>query len=166
MEKFQIARKEALSRIRAADHMLTQTFHLIKDPKLLISVFSNIAIGTESTMEAILHYDRAFKKIPPFHDTFSSKLHLFQNTSANLHNLGNYVAFLARINDISEKHKKSPMEFGRQDSFVICDDNYGFKTLTAKDLKKIVDEAKQFYAEAEKITKENEGIFEKRMQDE
>ena len=166
MEKFQTARKEALSRIKAADHMLTQTFHLIKDPKLLISVFSNVAQGAESTMEAILFYDRMFNKIPPFHDSFPSKLHLFQNTSAAMHNLKNFVPFLAKINDISEKHKKSPVEFGRQDSFVICDDSYGYKTLTAKDLKKIIDEAKQFYLEAEKITRENEDIFEKRIKDE
>ncbi len=166
MEKFQTARKEALSRIKAADHMLTQTFHLVKDPKLLISVFSNVALGAESTMDAILFWDRMFNKIPPFHDSFPSKLHLFQNTSAKLHSLNSYVQFLAKISEISEKHKKSPVEFGRNDSFVICDESYGYKTLTAKDLKNLIDESKKFYLEAERITRENEDIFEKRIKDE
>jgi len=166
MEKFQIARKEALIRIKAADHMLTQTYKHLKDPKILISVFSNISLGVESTMEAILHYDRAFNKIPPFHDNFGSKLQLFQNTSAKIHNLGEFVGFLARINEMSERHKKSPLEFSRKDSFVICDDDFGFKTLTAKELKNLVEEAKHFFTEAEKITREHENIFEKRVNDE
>jgi len=67
---------------------------------------------------------------------------------------------------MSERHKKSPLEFSRKDSFVICDDDFGFKTLTAKELKNLVEEAKHFFTEAEKITREHENIFEKRVNDE
>ena len=165
MEKFQSARKEALTKIKAADHMLTQTYNSLKDTRILISVLSNVWEGTQSAMEAILFYDRAFKKIPPFHDNFSSKLHLFKNASASIHNLQNFVPFLSQINDIFERHKSSPVEFSRQDSFVICDENFKMRVVTAKDLKKFIDEAKRFYMEAEKITKVDEDIFSMREED-
>jgi len=159
MEKFQSARKEALTKIRAADHMLTQTYNSLKDTRILVSVLTNLWEGAENTMEAILFYDRAFKKIPPFHDNFSSKLNLFKNTSADIHNLGSFVPFLNQINDIFEGHRNSPVEFSRQDSFVICDDSYRMKVVTTKDLKRLIDEAKRFYEEAAKITSVDEQIF-------
>jgi hypothetical protein len=159
MQKFQIARKEALSKIRAADHMLTQTYPMIRDNKLLLSVLSNLIAGVESTITAILHYDRAFHKIPPFHDNFGSKLHLFRNTSVSIHKLQDFLPFIISLNDISEKHKSSPVEFARQDSFVMCDNNYSMRTITAKDLKKFIDDAKGFYMKAAEITAENEEIF-------
>jgi len=165
MEKFQIARKEALRRIKAADHMLTQTFNLVKDTRLLISVFSNLRIGVESTVASILHYDRAFKKIPPFHDNFGSKLNHFSNTSARLHKMERWVPFLAKINELFERHKGSPIEFTKNNSFIICDDHYNLRTVTVKDLKQFIDDAKQFYAEAEKITIVNEKIFNEELED-
>lgn len=165
MEKFQSARNEALTKIKAADHMLTQTYNSLKDTRILVSVLTNLWEGAENAMEAILHYDRAFHKIPPFHDNFGSKLLLFKNTSASIHSLQNFVPFLNQVNEIFEGHKNSPVEFSRQDSFVICDDSYRMKIVTAKDLKGFIDEAKRFYTEAAKITSENEDIFEMRMKD-
>ena len=159
MQKFQIARKEALSKIRAADHMLTQTYPKLGDNKILIAVLSNIITGVEQTMTAILQYDRAFHKIPPFHDTFQSKLHLFKNTSAGIHKLTQFLPFLANINNFDEKHKRSLVEFSKSDSYVICDDDYKMSKITAKDLKKYIDEAKSFYMKAAEITSENEEIF-------
>lgn len=159
MQKFQISRKDALSKIRAADHMLTQTYPKLNDPKILIAVLSNIIAGVEQTMTSILHYDRAFHKIPPFHDTFQSKLHLFKNTSAGIHKLNEFIPFLANMNNFDEKHKKSPMEFSKRDSYIICDDDYKMSKITAKDLKKLIDEAKSFYMRAAEITAENEEIF-------
>lgn len=165
MEKFQIARKEALSRIKAADHMLTQTYRLVKDTKLLVSVLSNIRLGVENSMSAIMHYDRLFKKIPPFHDSFSSKLNHFRNTSARLHKLEGFAPFLEKINDLFERHKSSPLEFTRSDSFIICDDHYNLRTVTAKDLKQFIEEAKLFYQETESITRVNEEIFNGKMRE-
>jgi hypothetical protein len=159
MEKFQIVRKEALSKIKAADHMLTQTYPMLKDNKLLLAVLSNLISGVESTMTAILHYDRVFHKIPPFHDTFQSKIYLFRNTSIGIHKLQDHLPFIIKINEIDEKHKSSPVEFARQDSLVICDGSYSMKSITAKDLKKFIDEAKSFYMKAAEITAENEEIF-------
>jgi hypothetical protein len=159
MEKFQIARKEALSKIKAADHMLTQTYPALNENKILFSVLTNLIAGVEQTMTAILHYDRTFSKIPPFHDTFASKLNLFRNTSAGMHKLNEFVPFLAKMNEYLENHKNSPVEFARKESFVIADDNYNLRTITAKDLKKFLDDAKSFYMKAAEITAENEEIF-------
>ncbi len=162
MEKFQIARKEALQRIKAADHMLTQTYPLVRDARLLISVLSNIRLGVEHTMATLLHYDRTFSKIPPFHDNFSSKLNHFQNNSSRIHKMDKYLSFIRRVNDLYERHKNSPLEFTKNNSFIICDDHYNLRPVTVKDLKEFIDEAKQFLMDVEKLTKVNEEIFNKR----
>ena len=159
MEKFQNARKEALARIKAADHMLTQTYPMVKDTRLLLSVLSNIRTGVEHTMAAVMHYDRMFKKIPPFHDNFSSKLNHFRNTSARLHKMERFVPFLLKVNELFERHKISPVEFTKNNSFIICDDNYNLRAVTVNDLKQFIDDAKHFYQEADKITRINEEIF-------
>lgn len=162
MEKFQISRKQALERIKAADHMLTQTYPAIKDSRLLLSVLSNVRTGVEHSITAIMHYDRLFKKIPPFHDNFDSKLNHFRNTSAKLHKLEEFVPFMSQVNELFEKHNSSPVEFIKNSSLVICDDKYNIKAITAKDLKKFVDDSKRFFVEVEKITRINEEIFQNR----
>ena len=42
MESYEIARDKAKRHVKIADHMLTQTYPLIQDPKLLIAVMDNI----------------------------------------------------------------------------------------------------------------------------
>src|SRR3989338_8076831 len=104
MEKFQISKQNALQRIKAADHMLTQTYPMIKDTRILLSVANNICQAVEHCISSILHYDRLMRKIPPFHDNFESKFHIFRNTSAREHKLAEFVPFISKVRDIEERH--------------------------------------------------------------
>jgi hypothetical protein len=54
----QLAREYAKRHIRIADHMLTQTFPLVKDTKILIAVTENIFEAAKHTMEAIIYYEQ------------------------------------------------------------------------------------------------------------
>ncbi|MEM4336945.1 MAG: hypothetical protein QXG86_02990 [Candidatus Woesearchaeota archaeon] len=152
MERVFLSKKNALQRIKAADHILTQTFPSLKDTRLLLSVIHNIFQALEYCISAILYYDRALRKIPPFHNTFESKFNVFVNTSVRIHHLQEFVVFIKKVNSIIKCHKSSPIEFTRNNSFIICDDNYRMITINFEELKKMLDETKRLYFSVEKIT--------------
>lgn len=160
MERFQEARQKAIRNIHIADHILTQTYPLVNDPKLLLAVMENVFLSLTNAMASILHYERLFKRIPPFQDNFDSKFNMFKLKIVNKYKIEkDIILFIQNIKDTIIKHKKSPIEFARKDKFVICSDNYDLKTLSIKDIKEYINKAKLFIHVANNITRENEYIF-------
>ncbi len=159
MERFQIARELALKYLKAADHMLTQTYPLVKDTKLLIAVLNNIFISAENTMDTMLYHDRLFKKIPPFHENFESRFYMFKMKCAPQNKLNEYISLIQETKELIEKHKQSNVEFSRKDAFVICDDDYRVKAITASELKNYIAKAKRFFSDVHNIVKKHERIF-------
>ena len=62
MESFHEYRDQAVKHIKTADHMVSVTYPLVKDPKLLVAVIDNIFLALTNSMTAILHFDRTFNK--------------------------------------------------------------------------------------------------------
>ena len=160
MEKFQQARETAKKSITIADHMLSVTYPLVKDPKLILAIMENIFLAYTNSMAAILYYDRLFKKIPPFNDTFESKFNIFKARCIERHGLdNNYLIDMQDIKNTLLEHKKSPIEFARKDKFVICSENYKMKTIDLNVLSEYINKAKVFIQEMDNIVSKNERIF-------
>jgi len=147
MEKFQELRDAANKKLKLADHILIMTYPLVKDPKLLISVIENLFLAFSYGIGSLLYYERLFKRIPPFSDNFASKFELFKYKCSNRYDIDDeYLKIIQEIKEIIIAHKKSPMEFSRKESFVICDDSYRMKTISAAMVKDYVEKAKLFIA--------------------
>lgn len=160
MEEFQIARGNAKKNLKAADHMTFMTYPLVKDSRILLAVMENLFLALTNSMGAILHYDRLFKRVPPFHNTFESKYRLFREKSVRRYNLNNdYLTLMEEVKDIIVQHKKSPVEFTRKNAFVICSDDYRIKTVTLEKIKDYISRTKRFVNDMETITRKNERIF-------
>ncbi|MAG38993.1 hypothetical protein CMO90_02790 [Candidatus Woesearchaeota archaeon] len=160
MEDFQIASDKAKKNIQIADHMLIMTFPLVKDPKLLLAVMKNIFSSLNNSMSSLLYYERLFKRIPIFQDSFESKFIVFKNKMVSKHHIDNeYVNLIQEIREILLAHKNSPVEFSRGDRFVICSDNYRMKTIKVSDLKKYVAKTKLFIIDINRLVSKNAGIF-------
>ena len=160
MEKFQEVREKAKKRISVADHILSVTYPLVKDTKLLLAVIENIFLAYTNTIGSLLYYERVFKKIPPFQENFESKFTMFKETCIHKYNIDrSYIADIQDLKNIIISHKKSPVEFARKDRFVICSDNYKLKTVSVDELKKQIDKAKLFIQEINNITRKDEGLF-------
>jgi len=160
MEQFQIARDDAIKKLKLADHMLTITYQLVQDPKLLLAVLENIFHSLNNAMNSILYYDRLFKRIPILPDSFEAKLNIFKTMCAPRYNIKReYIDLIRDIRDIIINHKSSPIEFARKDKFVICSDNYKMKTISIPDIKKYIAQAKLFIIDMSSIVEKNEGIF-------
>ena len=163
MEKFQELRDIAKKKLHLADHILTQTYPLIQDNKLLLAVVENIFLALTNAMGSILYYERLFKKIPPFHDNFDSKFNMFRSRVVDSYNIDKeHVRFIQDIKDIIVAHKKSPVEFTKKDKFVICSDDYNIKTITLEQMKGYVSKAKSFIQKTDSIVSKNEEIFSRR----
>lgn len=140
--------------------MLTMTYPVLKEPKILFSVAKNILAALEETMTAILEYERLFKRISPFNDTFDAKFTIFRNQVVPRYDLDkSYAKTMMDLREIVAAASKSPMEFSRKEKYVICSDSYEIRTLTEQDLKKILFKAKIFIDKAHIITTKNDGLF-------
>jgi hypothetical protein len=160
MEKIHEAREKAKKKIQVADHILSVTYPLVKDTKLLLAVIENIFLAYTNTIASLLYYERAFKRIPPFQENFESKFMMFKETCIFKYNINrSCIADIQDLKNIIIAHKKSPVEFTRKDRFVICSDNYKLKTISIDELKKQIDKAKLFIQEMNNITSKNEGLF-------
>ncbi|MBS1267051.1 MAG: hypothetical protein MAG795_01022 [Candidatus Woesearchaeota archaeon] len=160
MEKFQAARNKASKRLKIADHMMVMTYPLVKDSKLLLAVLENLFLALTNSVASVLYYERLFKRIPPFHDTFESKFNRFRSKIVPKYNIDmKYVKMIKEIKDIIVMHKKSPVEFTRKDKFVIASKNYKIKTISVEQIKEYIKDTKSFVAQMEEIVSKNEQIF-------
>ena len=137
--------KRAIKFIKIADHMLTQTYPLVNDPKLLIVIMENIFLSLSNSMIAILELEGSKSKIPKYDDNFASKYKLFSSKFSKKYEFSDGdIFFINDVFQIIEDHKKSPVEFVRKDTFVICSQNYRISTIRLKDMSDFIKKAKTF----------------------
>ena len=160
MEEFQLLRETAKKKISLADHMLTMTYPLVHDTKLLLVVLENVFLAMTNAMGSVLHYERLFKRVPPFTDNFENKFILFKEKCVHKYNIDpKYTGLLREIKDIIVQHRKSPVEFVRKDRFVICTENYKIKTISVDQIKGYIAHAKNFIQLTNLIVSKNDRIF-------
>tara|TARA_Y100000310_G_scaffold255534_1_gene263014 strand:+ start:7241 stop:7726 length:486 start_codon:yes stop_codon:yes gene_type:complete len=160
MEKFQELRDAANKKLQLADHILTMTYPLVKDPKLLLSVVENLFLAFTYAMSSLLYYERLFKRIPPFPDDFKSKFEIFKDKCISKHSLDReYPKIIQDIKEIIVAHKKSPIEFSRHESLIICNGDYRTRTISADLIKDYVAKAKLFIKSVSTIVSKDETIF-------
>ncbi|MCH8329482.1 MAG: hypothetical protein IIB81_03760 [Nanoarchaeota archaeon] len=160
MEKFQELRSAANKKLQLADHILTMTYPLVKDPHLLLSSIENLFLAFSYGMGSVLHYERIFKRVPPFSDNFASKFELFRDKCAKKYDIDSeYLKIIKDLRDIIIAHKKSPMEFSRNERFVICNGDYRTRIISPNEVKSYVQKAKLFIKNVSTIVSKDEAIF-------
>jgi hypothetical protein len=154
MEKYQECIQKADNHLQAALYILTRTYPMVNDPKLLVGVLDNINHTLVSTMEILLQFERAKKTIPPIRDNDESKLNLFKLKIVDMYHIDeNYISLIEDVQDILSKHSKSPVEFTRKDMFVICTEEYKLRTISVDQMKKYISLAQLFLKEVTDMVK-------------
>lgn len=144
MEQFQELADAAQKKIMLADHILNQSLPVLKDPRLLVSALENVFLAYSYSIGALLHYERLFKRIPQFEDTFEAKYRLIASLGPTHGLKQEDINTFKDLRDILVRHKKSPMEFSRHELFVICSSDYDVKTIDAPYVKNMISSARQF----------------------
>jgi len=159
MELYQEELAKAKKHLKIADHMLQVTLPLVKESKLLMVILENIFLSLSTGMSAILHYERYCKRIPPYGEGFEAKFHVFRTKIQDRYHFDKEQLLLIRnIKEVVVEHKKSPVEFAKEDKFVICSSAYEMNTLTIPQMKEYIAKTKLFIQELEYILVKNERI--------
>lgn len=136
----------AMRHIGIADHILTQTYPLLRDPKLFLAIIENTLLAFTYAMSAILEFERYYKRIPPFQDTFESKLTMLKlRVAGRIHLDPELITAMIDVRALHTMRKECHTEFGRNGAFVLCmDEGYTLKKITPSMLKDHINRAKKF----------------------
>ena len=162
MERYAQARENAVKQLSLADHVLTMTYPLVQDPKLLKLVMKNVYLAMESTVIMLLQYERNYKRVPVFNETFPSMIPLLGNVLERYRISRGYIGFLNEIQEMMDRQAESDVEFVRKDKFVFATKDYDLSTISTKEIKDYLAKAKLFMQEIMGVVKENERITGKR----
>ncbi len=130
--------EQASRQLILADHLLTATYPLTKDPKLLIGVLHNMHKAQDDIMLATIAFFSP-KQILPSTSSFSTKVTKFQLAIKDKHLASiQEVNMLTTTNNLFEKHEQSTIEFARKANMVFADGVYKLDVLKQTQLKTIL----------------------------
>ena len=98
--------------VALADQILTHTYPLVQDPKLLLSVCARLDDAGQAIIAAA---DEQDLQLPLEHQTT-----------------------IATLRTIMQQHKDSPLEFRRKQKLVICATDLRYTLLTQESVKKLL----------------------------
>ena len=114
----------------------------------------NIQLSFLQGMDALLEYERLYKRIMPLPQNFESRFDIFRDKLINKYDITSQEVELIRmLRETIQAHKSSPIEFSRPDKFVICSENYRMKTISVQEIKQYILAAKSFLRKVENIVK-------------
>ena len=160
MERFQEELEAGRRHVHTADHLVSITYPLVKDSKLLLTAMDNLFSGARNLMSAILHYEEAFKRIPHFQEDYESMVRWFMSSCVPRYNLSrDYGVSMDELKVLAENHKSSTVEFSRGDGLVMFSDADNFRKITPSQLKSYVDVMKRLLLDVDGVVSRYEGVF-------
>lgn len=145
MEQFQKDLEEAKKKIYVADHMLSNAFTLLKDPKILLAILDNVHQCFTKSLSAFLAYERLFKRIPSYATNPESEMNFFKIKVLKKYEFDEkLVETFDRVRDLLVAHGEAPVEFTRKDSVVIASNKYDLKTISPELTKQFIMDGKSF----------------------
>lgn len=155
MEDFEVKLKDAKNKLYVADHMLTNTYGLLKDSKILLAIIDNISLSFEGGLSAFLEHERLFRRISAYNKTADSELNFFILKVKDKYEFEeDFEKTYSRLREILRAHKDSSMEFTRKGNFVIANEEYDLTKITPEDIKKDIKTCRDFLLLVEKKIKD------------
>lgn len=125
MEQIRRMVLEANNAFKTADHLAYVSYPLLKDNKLLLAIAQNLYIASLKGMDAVLHYEKLYKRINMLPVDFESRMYIFETNVVPRMNIRPGVSKIIKdLRFIVQQHRGSPIEFSRKEKFVICNDDY------------------------------------------
>ncbi len=118
----------AAERLGNAHRILAITYPALKSPRLFLSALEHLFLSMDYSMNALLSNEKNLRKFPM---TFSGRYSTFRVKVAGKYGIGRVgTQSLIAMRDILLEHQKSPVEFERNEKFIICSGNYRMIALT------------------------------------
>jgi len=153
MEKFLEYLSEAQKITRACDHMIYISFPLIKDKNLLIKILIELKKAIAYSINSILQYEYIFKKIKLYKDSKTNFETFMQKSSKRFEINKEEIKKILEIFEIVEFHKKSPIQFPKNNKIIILSENMNHKTISLEKIKEFLILTKQILKKIEQKIK-------------
>lgn len=126
--------EEAKKILKIADHMVYITYPVIKENRLLIKILTQINNVMNNVVLSVLENEYANKRIRSYADP-KMNFQSFVESSKRYGLKASSIDSMKRIASIMEMHSQSPMEFVKNDSFVIMSDAMHTEEITYETVK-------------------------------
>ena len=154
MEKIKETLAKANRLFNTVDHLAYVTYPLINDTKLIINITENLYNSLVMFVDALIEYERMYKRIPPLAENFESRFDTFKNKCAPRYNIKReHIVLINDLKKLVALRKKSSMEFVRKDKFVICNEDYKTYSLSIDKVKQYIKDSKEFVERINKVVK-------------
>ena len=151
MEKFLENLQEAEKIIRTADHMVYVSFPLIKDKRILLLLLSELKKAIINCINVILQYDYLYKRISLYSNA-KSNFEIFKNKSSKRFNITKQeIELMIWLFELEQSHKKSPMEFTKDNKVIILSDDLSQEIITLEEIKKFLQLSKDILKKTKTI---------------
>ena len=148
-EKFIESLDKAAIVLKTADHMLYMTYPLIKEKRLLLKILNETYLAVLNVVNAILQYEYLYKRITLYKDA-KTNFTIFKQRCAPRYGITEEeVANITELFNLTEKHKKSPFEFVRNDKIIIMTNALKTDTVTVDKMKDFILTSKNILRKAE-----------------
>jgi len=152
LDEYLVQIKNANNKIKNSVYLLSTTYNLIKDPKVLLNVIKNLNSAIDLSISALLNRDKDLKLIPNFHDSPTSRLNVFIQRCSRKYGFDkNINSFISEIKELVDDHNVSPVEFSRNKELIICNNDFGFKKINFELCNKFLTKTKDFVFRIQKI---------------
>jgi hypothetical protein len=151
--------EEAKRMIKTADHMIYVTYPILRENRLLIRILEQIDNAVFSIISVIMQHEYSYKRIKIYNDS-RINLETFETKCAPRYGLSSeYIKGIKELFELIEKHKKSPMEFVRQNKFIIMSDDLRTDNITLEKLKFFLAIAKDLLRKTEVTLTSDKSYF-------
>ncbi|MEK6899821.1 MAG: hypothetical protein AABX05_01730 [Nanoarchaeota archaeon] len=129
---------KAFDHYHIAEHLFETTLPITKEPKLLLGIIISIGNCLGYAISSILAKEKI--SIP---EGLLKKIDSLRPIAAKYNLSADDLTFMVCIQEIIHLHGKSPMEFKRGSSQVICSEDYDLEVLSSEKVEKYLLHAKQ-----------------------
>jgi len=150
-EKFKKYLKESKRHLQIADHMTYITYPLVNEKKLIIKIFEEIYKSLENSINAAIYYEFEKGNIILNSNNEKNLLIFFDTISKNYNLNEKELSKIKEIIEIEKKHKKSAVEFTKEEKVVMLSDNLKTQILTIDNIKEYLNLLKGIFLKISKV---------------
>lgn len=138
MEPYAELLAKARKEIEIADHFIHVTFKMISEVKILLAISEHIFSATHAALQALLTYERAFKRIEAYQPNFAVELSIYRNKDVEKR-YGfdpKFFRLMQKLMEINKIDKTSILRFKRGNNYILSTGDYEMTVLDIESLKR------------------------------
>ena len=144
MERVYALLERANTSLKTADHLAYVTYPLLKDNKLIITMADNIVNGMISAMDAVLMYEKLYKRISDYPEDFKGKIILFKGSIANRYKIErDSIVAMEDLKSFLDERKIGSTEFTKNDKYMFFSQKQEVKSLGIDKIKQNLNISKE-----------------------